>query len=692
MQKNLKTHSKTIFQTTLCLLLCLFWTQNLSAQTPKKTKPKPKITQPSNPQSGTRNPQPTKDTTDIIDIEWADEFIYEVIEGDTLQRLLGNVELSQDTVYMYADSARIRNSTNLTAIGNVILQQGDSVAVFADSVIYNSATKISDLYGEVILVNQGQKLFTDYLHYDMSTEVATYYSGATITDDSTTIQSEKGYFYMKTKEMLFKDSVVVVSPEFSLRSDTLKFNTDSKVATFLAPTLISQDSSKIYCEAGFYDTKNKSAEFRENPQYVDGEKIAIADTIRYDGNTKEVFLLGNARFEEGSRVATANRIRYNETTEVTLLEGNAVIVDDGQNIIADTIFYDKVNESYATRGRSHIVDGAQVLDANQVDYDQEKEMGIAVGDVIWRDTSQNITIVAEYADYKKENDYIKASGGRNGRPLFISDIGGDSLFMTADTLVSIKGDTLTGDTSRLMHAYFDVRIYKSDLQAVCDSLLYNTTDSLFWFYDNRPKETPIIWSDTTQFTADTIKLQLANNKINRILLRSNSFIINSPDERFFNQIKGKNSIAYFTKGELDYVHVKGSAESVYYPLDDGKAYIGANKTVCSEMKIYFGENTVTGIKFFSQPKATLSPMDKADHRALLMDGFRWENNRRPRSVDDLFEKRERKPVAVTLPVEKEEEGLKEGIENLKKEGKLEKEIEKVEGEVLDKKTFSKKKE
>ncbi|MFT6742606.1 MAG: hypothetical protein ACJAVF_004127, partial [Paraglaciecola sp.] len=67
MQKNLKTHSKTIFQTTLCLLLCLFCTQNLSAQTPKKTKPKPKITQPSNPQSGTRNPQPTKDTTDIID-------------------------------------------------------------------------------------------------------------------------------------------------------------------------------------------------------------------------------------------------------------------------------------------------------------------------------------------------------------------------------------------------------------------------------------------------------------------------------------------------------------------------------------------------------------------------------------------------------------------------------------------------
>lgn len=670
MQNILKKHLKLIFQTTLCLLLLLLCQTNLLAQTPKKPKKKPTS---QNPEPKTQNPK-----EDIIDIEWADEFIYEVVEGDTLQRLLGNVELSQDTIYMYADSARILNSTNLTAVGNVILQQGDSTAVFADSVIYNSATKISDLYGEVILVNQGQKLFTDYLHYDMNTDVATYYSGATITDDSTTIQSKKGYFYMKTQEMFFKDSVVVMSPDFSLRSDTLKFNTETKVATFLAPTLITQDSSKIYTEAGFYDTRNKSAEFQKNPQYVDGEKIAIADTIKYDGNLKEVFLLGNARFEEGNRVATANRIRYNEITELTLLEGKAVIVDDGQNIVADTVSYDKKNEAYATRGRSHIVDGNQILDANQVDYDTEKEMGIATGDVVWRDTSQNITIVSEYANYKKENDYIKASGGRNGRPLFISDIDGDSLFMTADTLVSIKGDTLTGDTSRLMHAYFDVRIYKSDLQAIADSLVYNTSDSLFWFYDNRLSETPIIWSDTTQFTADTIKMQLTNNKIDRIFLRNNSFIINSPDEKFFNQIKGKNSIAYFAEGELDYVHVTGNAESVYYPLDDGKAYIGANKTICSEMKIYFGDNTVTGIKFFSQPEATLAPMNKADHRALLMAGFRWESGKRPLNVDDLFEKRERKAAAIAMPVSlikeaevgaKEVEAIEKKIEDL--EEKLE---------------------
>ena len=100
---------------------------------------------------------------------------------------------------------------------------------------------------------------------------------------------------------------------------------------------------------------------------------------------------------------------------------------------------------------------------------------------------------------------------------------------------------------------------------------------------------------------------------------------------------------------------------------------------------------MTGIKFFSQPQATLSPMDKADHRALLMEGFRWENNRRPLSVDDLFKKQERKPVAVALPDKNEEAVLDEDVEIIENDGALKEKIEKVEGGISNKKSLSKKK-
>ena len=89
-----------------------------------------------------------------------------------------------------------------------------------------------------------------------------------------------------------------------------------------------------------------------------------------------------------------------------------------------------------------------------------------------------------------------------------------------------------------------------------------------------------------------IHMQLANDQIDRIYLYQDAFILNSPDELFFNQIKGRDIVAYFVDGEVRRVKVDGNAESVYYALDEAKAYVAANKTVCSEMLLFFGNNTL----------------------------------------------------------------------------------------------------
>ncbi|NJK82585.1 MAG: hypothetical protein HC912_01010 [Saprospiraceae bacterium] len=143
------------------------------------------------------------------------------------------------------------------------------------------------------------------------------------------------------------------------------------------------------------------------------------------------------------------------------------------------------------------------------------------------------------------------------------------------------------DSARILVAYPDVRIFKSDLQAICDSLTYSTRDSIFRFFEN-----PLIWSDTSQFSADTIRLVLKDEKIDRIFLLDESFIINSPDEKYFNQIKGKNIVATFAESELRKMQVEGNAESVYYAIDATQAYVGVNKAICSEMLLYFGNNKI----------------------------------------------------------------------------------------------------
>ncbi len=579
-----------------------------------------------------------------VDVDHSDILLY-IQEGDSVvQELIGNVELSQDSIYMYCDSAIIRNSNQVTATGEVLIQQGDSVSVFSDSLIYDGALRQADLYGNVVLINGRRKLFTDSLHYDLNTKIATYTSGAVLTDDSTQLSSIRGYYYVGTDEAFFKDSVVVIDEAFSLRADTLKFDTRTQTVFFLGPTLISGDSSRIYCEDGFYDTKNEKAEFRQRAQFVKGAQKGVADTIAYDGAQAEYTLAGNARFVEEARRATADVIRYREEEDKTLLIGNARYRDGQQDIAADRIEYDARNEVYSTRGRSRISDPPQLLEADQVDYGEEAGMGAALGNVIWRDTSSELTIFCERADYNRETDYLKASGGRRGRPLLIILMEGDSLFMASDTLQAMRADTVSEDSSRLLLAYHDVRVYKSDLQALCDSLTYNSADSIFQFFQQ-----PLIWSDTTQFSADTIYMQMANDQIDQVFLRERSFIINSPDELFFNQIKGKNIVASFEEDELRRMDVNGNAESVYYARDELGAYVGVNKTICSDMLLYFGDNQVERIKFFAQPQAKLHPMRQVDHESLKIEGFDWQNDVRPKNRDDLFAPLSRKPAPPAAP-------------------------------------------
>jgi hypothetical protein len=207
----------------------------------------------------------------------------------------------------------------------------------------------------------------------------------------------------------------------------------------------------------------------------------------------------------------------------------------------------------------------------------------------------------------------------------------DTLYMAADTLTSFKPDSASD--VRLLLAHRDVRIFKSDLQAVCDSLTFSSADSIFWFY--KIQNLPLIWSDTSQFSGDTIRMLLKNSKLDRIWLRQNALVVNSEDGLLFNQIKGRNTTAFFRDDEVREMLVEGNAQAIYYALDDSRAYIGLNETACSEMRLYFGDNQVEGIKFYQEPTGKFVPMKKAGKEQKKLDGFFWERTRRPRSVEGL---------------------------------------------------------
>lgn len=581
-------------------------------------------------------------------------------EDRSVRKLSGNVALQQDSILMYCDTA-FMEGTQVTAFGNVVIKQGDSLTVFSDSLVYRSKEKVADLFGEVVLEDGNKKLFTTYLNYDLTSKTGRYTQGGLITQENMQLTSEKGVYYVNSKKLFFKDSIILVSDKISLRADTLAFDSKSQIATFLGPTLIEQDSAQIYCEEGFYNMKEEVAEFRKKAQYQKGAQKATADLITYDGSRKAIRLTGNAKFLEADKIATADVIRYEEANDITILEGNAYFKDSQQEIKSEVINYDAKKEAFSTSGRSKVDDGAQLLEADQLTFDKESGLGIAIGNVSWQDTVENISIQSDNIVYNKATNYVKAVGGR---PLLAILVGEDTLFLASDTLIATQ--TEDSIAARILEAVNDVRIFKNDLQATCDSLVYNAKDSLFKLYKN-----PVIWSDTAQFNADSVYLQLAGNEIDRIYLYQNALIINTPDFEFFNQIKGKTITAFFEQGELRRMKVDGNAESIYFARDKQDAYLGMNQTTCSEMLILFGANEIDNIKFFNQASATMHPMKEIQTNPPTLKGFNWNFDNRPQSVVDLRTIKIVAPTIDTLPqqdtMKSEEVKMKEKEVKIKNE-------------------------
>jgi lipopolysaccharide export system protein LptA len=548
-------------------------------------------------------------------------------------RLIGNVRLYQDSVLMTCDSAILINEQELFAYDSVTIQQGDSLTAFANYLVYNGATRKAFLEGEVVLLNGSRQLFTDRLDYDLNQKVAAYYSGATLVSDSMQLSSKRGYYYVDQEEAAFKDSVVVIDPDFYLRTDTLQYSLSLSTVYFLAPTLISADSSNIYCEAGYYDTQNGRAEFRQQAQYEKQGRRATAEVIRFVDQQDLYLLEGAAQVVDSNRLAQADTIRYFELTDESYLTGHASYRDATRNIQdADEIYYNGNLGTYTTKGRARIQDAEQVLEADNVQFDDASGQGLATGTVIWQDTSAHIAIRTDTARYRQDREYLKAAGGPDGRPELISVFeDGDSLFLASDTLFSRTLDTSRVDESRTLSAYRDARFYKSDFQGLCDSMVYTSADSLFRLFG-----APLFWSDSTQFKADTMRIQLANGAIDRVYLVDNAIIINQTHPQFFNQIKGKRITAYFKAGELDYLLVEGNAESVYYAKDDVGAYIGVDQSISSKLLIRFAAGEISEIRAYQDPESTFSPMDEVDHLNLRLKGFDWQIKRRPTQRMDIF--------------------------------------------------------
>jgi lipopolysaccharide export system protein LptA len=404
-------------------------------------------------------------------------------------------------------------------------------------------------------------------------------------------------------------NVKLIDNDVTLTTDHLYYDLDKDVAYYLSGGEITDPSSYLKSERGFYYQKSKDFFFSDSVYVKNEDTEMFSDTLMYNTKTEVTHFFGKTIIKQPDNTMYCEFGTYDTKRDIGKFSKNVEIYSESQILKGDSIYYEKVN------GFSE-----------------------AFQNVFFQDTTDKIMLNSHYARFYEKDSTFFARDSALIRMVEKSDtlfLHADSLFMAKDTVLHMQ---------KVLYAYYKARIWRHDFQAVSDSIVYLSNDSIMFLYQN-----PIMWLGSTQLVADTIFITYKNGEMDRLHLRQNAFIITQENTSDFQQIKSMNMEGIFSENELKMLWATDSAETLYYIFDDDMLLIGINKTKSQNVKIHFEESQVDNVVFHGKPSGKLSPEDQMSTSEIVLQGFRWEDKIRPQFPEDVFRDPAVQPEAGERP-------------------------------------------
>ena len=456
----------------------------------------------------------------------------------------------------------------------------------------------------------------------------------------------------------------------------------------------------LYCDKAVLYKKENFVEAFSNVRMVQGDTITMtAKYIEYSGKTELAFALGNVVLTEPSSVLTTEKLHFDRTKQQAYYDVSGKVVRDSSGTITSQIgryymptkkyqFVDSVvlvNPEYTLKtkrldffndsGHAYIFGPSTIngegndiycergfYDTNEdfghfqrnakINYDDREVIGdsiyfdrtlnfaSATNNIKVTDTINNSIVKGDYAEVWKAKDSVFITG----RALAITIQEKDSVFIHSDTLM------LTGpEEHRITRAFYNAKIYKSDLAGKADSIQADHKTGLTELinlarYSSKDpfaaKRKPIMWNLGNQMSGDTIHLisDVKTEQLDSLKVFNNAFLVSKDtlSDDGYNQTKGKQLIGLFKDNELYNVDIIKNAEVIYYSRNGLGELIGINKSKSGSINIKITYNDIEEIRLINKVDGDLSPESLFPNNANRLRGFDWRGEERPTSVEDLF--------------------------------------------------------
>ena len=499
--------------------------------------------------------------------------------------------------------------------------------------------------GKVSFMHQGGHLTCDSAYFYQGTNSVKAFGHVHYRQgDTLSLTCERAEYDGMMQMMHARRNVVLHHRRQTLKTDSLDFDRLYNMANFFDGGTLIDGKDRLVSDWGEYHTETREAKFVFNVKLRSGKDVVTTDTLYYDVPTSTAHMVGPSKIVSGSSVVNTADGYYDTKTDKAKLFGRSTLVDKDKSITGDSLYYVKDGES------------------------------TGYGNVVYVDKKNKNSLTCNYLRYNEKT----GMGFATKRPVAIDYSQKDTLWMHSDTMRIYTFNINTDSVYRKVHAYPHVRAFRNDMQAICDSLVFNSKDSCMTMYKD-----PVIWNANRQMLGEEIRAYMADSTIRFAHVIGQALSIEQmPDSVHYNQITSSEMKSYFEKGEMKMTEAIGNVQTVYYMTNDkDSSLVGLNYLETDTMRMYLGAARKLDKIWTNKFTSTMYPITQVPPAKYKLPNFAWFEDLRPMDKNDIFVWRGKSSGTELKSIKRHEAPL----QSLKKEP-LKEDKEKAEAEAASEKT------
>lgn len=373
-------------------------------------------------------------------------------------------------------------------------------------------------------------------------------------------------------------------------------------------------------ELGYYDSGGRLTDPQNVLTSIEGEYIPSSKDANFYDNVRLQGINNNG----DSIWVYTDKLLYNTDTRIAELPVYSRILGKDGEVNTTNGIFDTGRDIATLLDRSTVhTKGGNTLTGDSLVYDRTLGLGEAFGNMVLTDSARQMTIEGDYGFYNEMTDSAYCTG--NARLLEYARP--DTLYLHGDVIRTF----LAPDSTRLTIANPRVRFWRVDLQGVCDSLTYVDADTTV-----RMDYDPVVWSDNRQVFGNRIIVHMNDSTVEKAVLPDFGFMAEQIEEPYYNQLSGKEMIAYFDNGELHQLDVNGSVQAIMLPQESDSTINKIANIESSFLTAFFKGQEIERAKLWDETTGTVTPLYLAKRSLLRLPKFKWLEELRPTGPDDIW--------------------------------------------------------